>query len=125
MADSSKPSAPRRRGPGRPFAPGQSGNPGGKSSDREELRRYLRETFGRSSIDGIAAMAGLIPGKRGAKSEKVKLDAYRWCADQAIGKAVQAISNPDGSPIRLDLSQLSTDQLQQLESIRGALKVKP
>lgn len=116
----------RKNGPGRPFAPGQSGNPGGKSAEREELRRYLRETFGRGAIDGIAAMAGLVPGKRAAKTEKVKLEAYRWCADQSIGKAVQAISGPDGQPLNLfDFSSLTVEQLQQLEAIRGALKVKP
>jgi hypothetical protein len=69
-------------------------------------------------------MAGLVPGKVAAKG-RVKLDAYRWLADQAVGKAVQAISNPDGSPLGLDLSQLTSEQLTQLESIRGALKVKP
>lgn len=93
MADSSDNSAPRKNGPGRPFQPGQSGNPGGKSPEREALRRYLSEAYGRESIDSIAALA------RSARSEKVKLDAYVWLAEQSIGKAVQGVSGPDGGPV--------------------------
>jgi len=107
------------------FEKGQSGNPGGKSAEREELRRWLREEFGRRAIEGIATMAGLMPGKAGAKG-RVRLDAYRWLGDQAIGKAIQGISDPDGKPLNLfDLSGLTVEQLQQLEAIRAALKVKP
>ena len=126
VAESSDSSGKRRRGPGRKFAAGTSGNPGGRSAEREELRRYLRESFGRDSIDGIATMAGLMPGKRAAKSEKVKLDAYKWLGEQSIGKAAQAITGLGDAPLfNLDLSQLTGDQLKQLEAIRGAIKVKP
>jgi len=107
------------------FGKGTSGNPGGKSSEREELRRWLREEFGRASIEGIAKMAGLVKGFAAAKG-RVRLDAYRWLADQSVGKAVQAISGPDGQPLSpFDFSGLTTDMLQQLEQIRSALKVKP
>lgn len=114
-----------RRGPGKPFEPGQSGNPGGKSAEREELRRWLREEFGRKAIEGIATMAGLVPGKAGARG-RVRLDAYRWLGDQAIGKAIQGLSGPDGEPLNpFDLSKLTPEQLQQMEAIRAALKGKP
>lgn len=75
------------------FKPGQSGNPGGKSPEREELRRYTVDTYGKESIDGIAELG------RKAKSEKVRLDARVWIAEHAIGKAVQAVSGPDGAPL--------------------------
>lgn len=107
------------------FKKGQSGNPGGKSAEREELRRYLREEFGRPAIEGIAKMAGLVRGCAGAKG-RVRLDAYRWLADQSIGKAAQALTGPDGQPLNLfDFSSLTTEQLAQLEQIRSAIKVKP
>jgi hypothetical protein len=35
--------APRGRGPGRPFQPGQSGNPGGKPKKLEVLAASIRE----------------------------------------------------------------------------------
>lgn len=94
MADSSNSSPPpRKNGPGRPFAPGKSGNPGGKSPEREELRRYLVASYGRESIDGIAKLA------REARSEKVKLDARVWLAEQAIGRALVAVGDPEGKPL--------------------------
>lgn len=132
MADSNetsprpKPPSKRRRGIGKPFPKGVSGNPGGRSAEREELRRYLRESFGRGAIEGIARMAGLVEGAVACSNQKVRLAAYRWLADQSIGKATQALSGPDGEPLNLfDFSSLSIEQLEQLEQIRRALKVKP
>lgn len=108
-----------------PFEKGKSGNPGGKSAEREALRRWLREEFGQDAIEGIAKMAGL-RGESCALSEKVKLAAYQWLADQSIGKAVQAISGPDGEKLSLfDFSGLTLEQMEQLEAIRSAIKVKP
>lgn len=113
------------------FTKGVSGNPGGKSAEREELRRYVREQYSRDSIDGIAQMAGLRFDENGqrlpaALSDKVRLDAYKWLAEQGTGKAVQAVSGPDGQPISLfDFSGLTSEQLLQLEAIRSAIKVKP
>lgn len=78
---------------GKGFLPGKSGNPGGRSSERDELRRYLVSSYGRESIDGIAKLA------REARSEKVKLDARVWLAEQAIGRALVAVGDPDGKPL--------------------------
>ena len=75
------------------FKPGQSGNPGGKNPEREALRRLILGEYGRKSVEGIAALAV------NARSEKVRLDAYIWLAEQAVGKATQAISAPDGGPV--------------------------
>ncbi|HEY6854062.1 MAG TPA: DUF5681 domain-containing protein [Gemmatimonadales bacterium] len=41
VADNSE--SERRRGPGRPFAPGQSGNPGGRPRKLAEIERMLDE----------------------------------------------------------------------------------
>jgi hypothetical protein len=112
---------PGSPGAGKPFEKGKSGNPGGRSAERDELRRYIRESFGQTSIDGIEKLS------REAASDKVKLAAYIWLAEQSVGRAVQAISGPDGEKlsIGIDFSSLTTEQLEQLESIRGAIKVKP
>lgn len=75
------------------FKPGQSGNPGGKNPEREELRRYTTGEYGKESIDGVAMLM------RKARSEKVRLDACIWLAEHAIGKAVQAVSGPEGGPL--------------------------
>jgi hypothetical protein len=91
VADSNSDS-PRKRGPGRPFEPGKSGNPGGKNPEREAMRRYVLE-FTKESIDGIANLA------RTAAAEKVRAYCYVWLAEQAIGKATQAITGPEGGPV--------------------------
>lgn len=41
MAESNKPERKRRNGPGRPFQPGQSGNPGGKPKKLREIENML------------------------------------------------------------------------------------
>lgn len=109
-ADSSNPSGKPK--PGKPFAPGQSGNPGGKSPEREELRRYLVSTYGRKAIDGIAELA------QSARSEKVRLDARIWLGEQAVGRALVAVSGEDGKPIKVDVDILG--RLQNLAAIKAA-----
>lgn len=106
-ADSSKPSA---RVVGRPFAPGQSGNPGGKNPEKEELRRYIR-TFSKENVDGVMELA------RNAQNEKVRLSARTWMLEQDIGKALIAISGEDGGPLKLDM-----DLLNKLERLAGERK---
>ncbi len=113
MADSSDESGTRKSA-GRPFLPGQSGNPGGKSAEREALRRYLLESFGKESIDGIAGLA------RAARSEKVRLDAMVWLAEQAVGKAVVAISGSDGGPLKVGI-----ETLDELHALAARLQNKP
>lgn len=98
--------------PGRPFPPGVAQNPGGKSPEREELRRYLVSEYGRASIDGIAELA------QSARSEKVRLDARIWLGEQAIGRALVAVSGEDGKPIKIDLDVLG--KLQNLAAVKAA-----
>lgn len=83
-----------------PFEKGKSGNPGGKNPEREALRRYLFETYGKESIDGIADMA------KNARSEKVRLDAKVWLSEQAIGRALVAVSGEDGGPLEVSAPAL-------------------
>lgn len=83
-----------------PYEPGQSGNPGGKSLERERLRKLIADKYGESSIEGIGELA------TNARSEKVKLAALQWLAEQTVGKAVQAISGENGEPIKLDIISL-------------------
>ncbi len=84
------------------FKPGQSGNPGGRNPERERLRKYIVDSLGQESIDGIAELA------RGAKSSTVRLDAWIWLAEQAVGKATQPISGEDGGPLKIDIPAIAT-----------------
>lgn len=85
----------------RPFPKGVSPNPGGKSPERERLRRYVVEAYGQESIDGIADLA------RTAKSAKVRLDAWIWIAEQTVGKAAQPHTGEDGGPIKVDIPAIA------------------
>jgi hypothetical protein len=103
-ADSSESSAITRRSIlGTPFPKGVSGNPGGKNPERERLRRLLTER-GQDALDGILALA------RGAKSEKVRLDALIWMAEQVVGKATPMVMDADGNRMRVGIVILPAER---------------
>lgn len=81
----------------KPFKPGQSGNPSGISAERQRLREYLTEKLGQGSVDGILEMA------KKARSEKVRLEALIWLAEQAVGRAPVSLTTADGSAINVGL----------------------
>ncbi len=76
MADSSKPAA---RGPGRPFQPGQSGNPGGRLS--------LPAEFKAKGPALVAAMTKLAEDEE----HEHHFDALKWCVEKIYGKAAQQL----------------------------------
>lgn len=91
-ADSSKP----QRVVGKPFKPGVSGNPGGKDPEVEAVRIACRNYIAsrcQSKLEKIEYLA------EHGESEKIQLAASMWWAEQAIGKAVIAISGEDGKPL--------------------------
>lgn len=79
-----------------PFVPGKSGNPGGKSKEREALRREVQNYFAHRSMQYVESIEEMAES---AESEKVRLSARIWLAEQAVGKAVQAITGADGAPL--------------------------
>ena len=88
MAENSGGAAKRRRGPGRPFQPGQSGNPGGRRPMTQEHR------------DALAAVRALAPDAAEvlrvlmadpATPPGVKLRAVSEVLDRTYGKADQAL----------------------------------
>jgi hypothetical protein len=103
-----------RDGSGR-FPPGTSGNPGGKSKDREALRREVQNYLAEKCKTHVIAIEALADG---AENEKVQLSARIWLAEQFLGKATQAISGPGGGPVALDLSRLSPEEIAILDEMR-------
>lgn len=103
-----------------PFEPGKSGNPGGKSPEREAFRRESANYLATRALVHIKAIEELAEN---AESEKVRATCHIWCAEQVVGKAVQALSGPDGGPVvaPFDFSKLDGEELAMLDRIRKKL----
>lgn len=96
VADGSKPE--RKNGPGRPFAKGESGNPGGMPKAIAEVRRQLRELL----PEATETLRKLLKDESG----KVRIMAVREVYDRTMGKPAQPITGEDGKPIIVDISAM-------------------
>jgi hypothetical protein len=110
--NSQRSTARRQRGPGRPFAKGQSGNPGGRPRTEPELRA-------RAFVYAVAALPELGRLARKARHEGARIRAISELLDRAIGRPRQAIDvtpTPDLAVAGLTarLEQLSVAQLAAL-----------
>lgn len=109
----------KRRGPGRPFQPGQSGNPGGKPSSKW-IRDYLAEEVPdkkgvmvsrRKAIIQSAFLAA-IDSRRGAQ----QIRAIEILLAYEAGKPIQTVemSGPDGGPIEYEGDDPATKLIRTL-----------
>lgn len=109
---------------GRPFKPGQSGNPAGTPKGTREIRHRVSElldaAFRREDGSDVlidAVKAGVETGD----STCIKIAyEYRW------GKPVTMVelSGPDGEPLgnKIDLSKLSNEDVERLQQIAAKAK---
>jgi len=104
MTANSDPSASiSRRGPGRRFTRGQSGNPNGRPKVVFEARDLARQ-HGPAGIAKLAEMAGLTPGTP-AEAEAVRVAAIKELLDRAYGRPTQPLSgDPDGPPVAIEFT---------------------
>ena len=93
----------RRRGPGRPWQPGTSGNPHGRPPAECDIAAMCRQ-HGPAAVDMLAAMAGLIPGER-AESESTRLAAVKELLDRGFGRPTQILGGDDErGPIAIEFT---------------------
>ncbi len=103
---------------GKGFAPGRSGNPGGRprgfvplirqcTSDGEELVNFMLKIFHGDSIN------------KHAPKLKERIEAATWLADRGFGKPVQAIGHEIQKETQnpFDYSRLTRQELYTLERI--------
>jgi hypothetical protein len=102
-----KPRRPKPKGKprGRPFVPGQSGNPGGRPKDVLGIQRLALERC----PEAIEKLTELM---RSAKSERAQADAASKILDRGCGKPTQPA---DG---RLDVTYLVRDEPMPMDEWR-------
>lgn len=78
MATSSETTAKKKRGPGKPFAKGQSGNPSGRPKANPEVKEILKA----ASPDAARKLVELL----GSRTEKIALAAATEILDRTMGR---------------------------------------
>ena len=78
MATSSETTAKKKRGPGKPFAKGQSGNPSGRPKANPEVKEILKA----ASPDAARKLVGLLE----SRTEKIALAAATEILDRTMGR---------------------------------------
>lgn len=102
MAESSG-GAPRGRGPGRPFQPGQSGNPGGKPKKLEALAASIRE-YDDELRDKLLAIAR-------SDSLKDAREAIKLLWAYAHGNPRQVVTDTEGNTVNFGVVFLPAKKL--------------
>lgn len=88
---------------GRPFAPGNSANPGGRPKGLASLVRQ-------ETKDGAELVAFMLRVLRGRKQPlRYRLEAASWLADRGFGKALQQmeVSGPEGEALTIRIEYTS------------------
>lgn len=116
MADNSD---QRNRGPGRPFVPGASPNPGGRPKKLEALKIKLSQ-FTEQACDRLENIA-----TSGEDKDAVAAIKLMW--SYLYGAPRQEVSGPDGGPIAFaaDIARLSDAELRSIVDIAGKVAVEP
>jgi hypothetical protein len=94
------------------FLPGASGNPGGRPKG---LGRRVRELVGE---DGEAIAVYMLSVMRDEKARTAdRLEAAKWLADRGFGRSVQTLDLDVTAHPPIDVTQLSTPDLEALIAI--------
>ena len=119
-AENSTETACRPRG--RPFKPGQSGNPGG----RPRVAAAVRDLLKRNSVAAAQCVIGLMA----SEDSRVALSAAREVLDRVLGKPSQTteITGPNGGPLafetepKRDYCNLTGEETKLLDALLARLE---
>ena len=108
MAENSKTTTKKRkRGPGKPFKPGQSGNPGGRPKIIAEVRDLARE----QTENAVNVLTGIMNDEEAPHAARVT--AANSLLDRGWGKPAQSVAVTHSKSV----TDMSDDEL--IEIIRG------
>jgi hypothetical protein len=101
---------------GKPWQPGQSGNPNGRSKVAAEVRALARQHCP-EAIDTLVRLM------RESDDERVRLSAAESLLDRGVGKPAQAVevSGPDGEPILVQARKQAEQWLKKPETAAALL----
>lgn len=103
MAKTTRPAESSKKQPrGKPFQPGQSGNPGGRKPKTDE-ERTLEAMCRDRTQDALAVLLDIMEN---GEQERNRITAAMAVIERGHGKAVQptTIGNPDGSKMDMNLT---------------------
>lgn len=89
----------RRRGPGRPWVKGQSGNPGGQPKGLTDVRRLAAQHT-------EEAIGTLVEIARKGRSEPARVAAASAILDRAYGKPAQTVVGDPDNPVRVEVEDV-------------------
>lgn len=94
------------------FLPGQSGNPGGRPKG---LSRRVRELVGDDGEVIAEYMLSVMHDEKARTADR--LEAAKWLADRGFGRTVQTLDLDVTAHPPIDVTQLSTPDLEALIAI--------
>jgi hypothetical protein len=87
-------SEPRKRGPGRPFQKGQTGNPGGRSKELADIRALIRDSLPKA----VAYLLALVDDDN-ARPE-IRLEAVKTLLAYGVAKPAPSPSNESSQALQ-------------------------
>lgn len=93
---------PRRRGAGRPFTKGQSGNPGGRPKVAAEVKE-LAQQHGREAVETLVRLM------REAEKDEVRVRAAESLLDRGYGRPTQAVTGEGGGPVEFVIRDVAKE----------------
>ena len=109
---------------GRPFQPGQSGNPKGRPRVGETVAEYIRGKFGPEARDLIEQLGAIATG--GHRDVKARIEAIKLLLAYGFGKPLESL-NISGGVTTIDpakLARLSDAELEQAAAIVAKLSAE-
>ena len=110
----------RKRGKGRPFVKGQSGNPGGRSRAPLDVQQLAREYTSEAVLALVEAL----------RDPRHKVSAAVAILDRAWGRPQQQISGDANRPLAVDFrwndgSAVAAVENQVIEAVALAIEAEP